>query len=551
MKIDNEDKLFVSMEINIWKNKDSNGLFYYNNNLNNEFKKVYFNFDKSKKDCFLIKTKDNYIETIDDQKDFNENERKEILFRIRNSLKYNNYEVMNPIFSQKIITSDYNNFLKEKIWFSVRSQPYLGGNEQNYNLNENDIIKFGKKKYNITKIHFVNENKKEDIIDENFYKYNNISYVSIINKKSKPVINININLKPNKYKISNNKKINIEKANQENVNDINEGKVNKLSEINKVNEVNIKKPKNNNKNNNETNIDSNYNNINFKNSINNTNNNILNNNTSSQNNDKIDKNNYQINSISLPTNDHSNNAQNRNGIENNNDSENENENDRCLCCFNSNCNKDNPLIKLCNCNDFIHYECLKSYLTSKITVTQNLKNPVTTYNCKNFNCNICLKPYPLRFRIPEIDRTYELIDLNLPEEKDYICLESLDYIKDNNNIKKVHIAQLIGEEIYIGRENYNDIIDDDMSVSRAHAVIKYNIYNKSLFLENRYGRYGTLVLVRGNIKVNEEKTYFQIQNTHVSMKLTKKKNFDKIGKESFQFNVIYDNNDNCNNDNQW
>ena len=48
MEIDNVDETFVSMEIQIWNNKDSNGMFLYNNNLN-EFKKVYFNFDKLKK----------------------------------------------------------------------------------------------------------------------------------------------------------------------------------------------------------------------------------------------------------------------------------------------------------------------------------------------------------------------------------------------------------------------------------------------------------------------------------------------------------------------
>ena len=148
MEINNENEFFVSMEINIWKNKDSNGLFYYNNNLNNEFKKVYFNFDKSKKDCFLIKTKDNYIETIDEHKNFNENEGKKFL-------KNNNiYEVMNPIIQHKILESDYNNFLNDKIWFSVKSQSYFWGNTLNYNLNENDIHK----------IHFASNNN----IDEDF-----------------------------------------------------------------------------------------------------------------------------------------------------------------------------------------------------------------------------------------------------------------------------------------------------------------------------------------------------------------------------------------------
>ena len=148
MEINNENEFFVSMEIQIWNNKESNGMFYCNNNLINEFKKVYFTFDKSKKNCFIIKTKDNYIETIDEHKNFNENEGKKFL-------KNNNiYEVMNPIIQHKILESDYNNFLNDKIWFSVKSQSYFWGNTLNYNLNENDIHK----------IHFASNNN----IDEDF-----------------------------------------------------------------------------------------------------------------------------------------------------------------------------------------------------------------------------------------------------------------------------------------------------------------------------------------------------------------------------------------------
>ena len=532
MKIDDESNYFSLMEIQIWNNKDSNRMFYYNNNLVNEFKKVYFTFNKKEKDCYLIKTKDNYIEKIDEQKDFNENEGNEILFRIRNSLKNNNYEVINPIFGHKI--SNYNNYLNDKIWFSVRSQSYLGGNELNYNLNENDLIKIGKKKYSIPKIHFAFDNRKENIIDEDFYKNNKISYISILNKKSKPVFNNDI--KPNKYKIRKNKTINTKKVNKE-----------KVNEVNEVNEVNIRESKNIIQNTNGDSKDTNCNSINIKNTINNKDNNSSTNNTPSQNNGKND---YQNSSATGSTNHQSSNAQNGIGNENGNESnsDNENENDKCWLCLVSNCDEDNPLVCLCNCHNFIHFECLKAYLNSKITVTQNLKKTVTTYTCEKFNCDVCLKPYQLRFRIPEFNKTYELIDLNLPEELDYICLESLDYIKDKNNIKTVHIIQLKDQEINIGRNNYNDIIDNDISVSREHAVIKYNKYNQSLFLENTNGRYGTLVLVRGNIKVNKEKTYFQIQNTYISMELTNKKNFDKIGKESFQFNAIYDN-DNYDNDN--
>ena len=63
MEIDNEDELFVSIEIQIWNNKDSNGLFLYDNSAN-KFKKVYFTFNKNKNSCCLIKIKDNYIQIM-------------------------------------------------------------------------------------------------------------------------------------------------------------------------------------------------------------------------------------------------------------------------------------------------------------------------------------------------------------------------------------------------------------------------------------------------------------------------------------------------------
>ena len=187
------------------------------------------------------------------------------------------------------------------------------------------------------------------------------------------------------------------------------------------------------------------------------------------------------------------------------------------------------------------------YLNSKIIVTINFKKTVTTYTCEKFNCDMCLKPYQLRFRIPELNKTYELINLNLPEEVDYICLESLNYIKNNNNIKIVHIVQLMDEKITIGRNNYNDILCNDISVSRDHAILKYNKNNKCLFLENTNGKYGTLVLVRENIKIREEKTYFQILNTHISMEIANKRDFIKIGNESLEmepYNIIYERNNN-------
>ena len=198
-----------------------------------------------------------------------------------------------------------------------------------------------------------------------------------------------------------------------------------------------------------------------------------------------------------------------------------NEDEMCWICFDS-ClaTKDNPKINLCKCtNKFVHYLCLKEYLRTKIIIHENNKHTVFTYICKKFNCDVCLAPYPTRFKIKELNKIFYLIDLNLPEEFDYMILESLDYIKDRDNIKKIHVIQLLDDEIYIGRNSRNDIIEDNLTVSRNHAVLRYNKYRCEVILENKSQTYGTLVLVKGNIKMKNEEINLQIGNSLISARI--------------------------------
>ena len=150
---------------------------------------------------------------------------------------------------------------------------------------------------------------------------------------------------------------------------------------------------------------------------------------------------------------------------------------------------------------------------------------------------MCYKPYPLRFRIPEYDRIYELIDLNKPSEFDYIILESLDFIKDNiNNLKIIHVVTLNEDEINIGRNESNDIIDPDISVSRKHAILKFNKKTGKLYLENLSEKFGTLILIKGNIKMKEKKIHIQVGKSYIQAHLKK----DKSDLTDSEFNYQID-----------
>ena len=188
---------------------------------------------------------------------------------------------------------------------------------------------------------------------------------------------------------------------------------------------------------------------------------------------------------------------------------------KCRICFEVKSTKNNPKLCLCKCKVFTHYECLKAYISTKLKIQENEKSTVKTYICNKFNCDVCLTPYPLRFRIPEFNKIYDLMDLAMPSELDYIILESLDYIKDNTNLKTVHIVKLNGDDIHIGRYETNDIIDTDISVSRNHAILSYNKDDGKLILQNISEKFGTLILVKGNIKMKEKKIHLQAGKSYI------------------------------------
>ena len=411
---------------------ETNGLYDYTSNESAISEK-----NIQLKESFYIIRKNNDIFKIDQNYQFKDETIGQILFYARKSLKNNhNFEIVNPISKKKLEKNKSNiDDLNRRPWLIVNSKNAIYNENEDYNVQENDIIKLGDVKYEIIKKSIsVKENK--DVKSDDQEEYN----ISKMNKERGSIFNIDI--KKNQYRLN------------ENI-------------------ISIKK---------EIKEDYSSNNNSFK-------NNLLNK------------------------------EEREKDIKNE-----ENEIEKCRICFETKSTKENPKIRLCSCHDFVHFECLKAYLNRKTEAQENTKKKIITYTCKNFNCEVCYKPYPLRFRIPEYDRIYELIDLNKPSELDYIILESLDFIKDNiNNLKIIHVVTLNEDEIKIGRNELNDIIDPDISVSRKHAILKFNKKTGKLNLENLSEKYGTLILIKGNIKMKEKKIHIQVGKSYIQAHLKKDK----------------------------
>ena len=400
------EKQSLNLKIKTKEKSKTNGLFDYNPN-SRRIKIIEQTIPDD--NAYIIKqNNNNTYKVISKQSEFNSNGNNQILFHLRKSFKNNCYEMINPIIKSNQIDkhSEYIEELNNKFWYVIRSKtPIQEENDEDYVLNENDIIKLGEKKYEVTKIRINKaDNNYEPSRDDDNYN------ISGINKKAGSIFKFDI--KKDKYKVESLENKDCEK-----------------------------------------------------------------------------------------------------------------EGEQCwICLQDSSTSIDNPLISICKCKDkFVHYLCLKQYLQTKIKIGENFKGTVSTYCCNKFNCDMCLTPYPTRFKISEFNKEYELIDLNLPEELDYMILESLDFVKEKDdkkeNIKRIHVIQLKDGEIYIGRNGMNDVIDEDLTVSRNHAILRYNRAEGEVVLENRSETYGTLVLIKGNIKMKKKNINLQIGNSFITANL--------------------------------
>ena len=173
------------------------------------------------------------------------------------------------------------------------------------------------------------------------------------------------------------------------------------------------------------------------------------------------------------------------------------EEENCRICYsNDNSNENNPMISICKCKGSmnLHLECLKLWLKSKLEIKEINNKPGVSYIINKFNCELCHEPYPITIKNNNIN--YNLIDYNVPEGQNYIILQSLNSIKENNYPLSIHVLMFIeNESSYIlGRGHESDIRITDISVSRSHARIFMK--EDKFFMEDLGSKFGTLVLAK-------------------------------------------------------
>lgn len=221
---------------------------------------------------------------------------------------------------------------------------------------------------------------------------------------------------------------------------------------------------------------------------------------------------------------------------------------KCECCG-------KPTIKLCNCPVLYHIDEIKTNL-KKNCIIKNRKNVKSYYfdllYCEenNMNKESCQVYYSLKYRCKtsdleniELDNIkieekgddtlLYLYDFEMPEDKDYMILESLEEKILNLNYakKSFHIIELNEDEIKIGKKDYNDVVlCEDKSVSKEHAIIKYDKITGNISIRN-LGKLGTLALIYPEdaiIDFTKKPLYFQMNRTFIEAKVMTKSDYNKM-----------------------
>jgi hypothetical protein len=192
---------------------------------------------------------------------------------------------------------------------------------------------------------------------------------------------------------------------------------------------------------------------------------------------------------------------------------------QCRICLMDEHDSVGVIVNPCSCkgtSEFVHIACLQDWISSK--VKKKINPTATCFYWKKLNCEVCKVPLPDLVQVNK--ELLELIPIYRPETP-YILLERVFYDKTketgDNSKMMILLSVSADNQIKLGRGHECDLRENDISVSRLHAFIKYE--NGQFIVFDNNSKFGTLVLLRKNYKIEKKKIALQIGRTVLTFSL--------------------------------
>ena len=221
----------------------------------------------------------------------------------------------------------------------------------------------------------------------------------------------------------------------------------------------------------------------------------------------------------------------------------------CRICYIEEYDKiNNPLIKPCKCSGsmkYIHYDCLLRWIKTKIIDKKDTfytNDFSSVYSLGIIECELCKSKLPDYIRhkneiysLLNFDKKFdEDINLNYKGEKNnkrrkenknsYVIFDLINPAKTENRFR-FFVKFNENNIIRIGRGLENQLVLNDISVSRNHCQLRIN-NDGSILLEDNHSKFGSLVLIQKEIEILKgQNLNVQVSTNYLTFSLKKRENF--------------------------
>eukprot|EP00434_Breviolum_minutum_P010898 symbB.v1.2.009610.t1/scaffold613.1/size180894/18 len=167
----------------------------------------------------------------------------------------------------------------------------------------------------------------------------------------------------------------------------------------------------------------------------------------------------------------------------------------CRICLLEGSTEEDPLITPCLCKgsiEFVHLGCLRYWIRGRLNLTDGATGG--SYFYRPLACELCKAIYPTyittgpagadRMPLVEVPRT----------TPPFIVLENLVRDSQQHASRGLHVISLAEKVLKLGRGHESDVRIADVSISRCHAMIRFNQGN--FVLEDNDSKFGTLVAMK-------------------------------------------------------
>mmetsp|Transcript_50176 Transcript_50176/g.109464 ORF Transcript_50176/g.109464 Transcript_50176/m.109464 type:complete len:420 (-) Transcript_50176:93-1352(-) len=164
----------------------------------------------------------------------------------------------------------------------------------------------------------------------------------------------------------------------------------------------------------------------------------------------------------------------------------------CRICLLEGSGDDDPLITPCSCKGsiaYVHLGCLRHWIRGRLNLSETSGD---SYFYRPLACELCKAVYPTYVQLNQQTRE-PLVEVPRTQPP-FIVLENMVRDSQQHANRGLHVISLAEKVLKLGRGHESDVRIADVSISRCHAMIRFQ--SGTFIIEDNNSKFGTLVAMK-------------------------------------------------------